>query len=73
MAAKGHGQSYQILAQGKQIKSSYQKVSEYDQEIPHSINAAKPMHREEESQNTNCHKTSGRQLKLSNQAATGFS
>ena len=52
MAAKGHGQSYQILARGKLIKSSYQKVSEYDQEIPQSYTAAKPMHGEEESQTT---------------------
>ena len=38
------------------------KVSEYDQEIPQSHTADQPTHREEESQNTNSHKTSERQF-----------
>ena len=46
------------------------KVSEYGQEIPLSLFhtlQTKPRHREEEPQSTNSHKTSGRQLKQSNQ------
>ena len=43
-----------------------QKVSEYKQEIPHSLLQVNPRHREEEQQNTYSHKASGRQLKQSN-------
>ena len=43
------------------------KASEYDQEIPQSHTADQPTHREEAPQNTDCHKTSGMQLKQSNQ------
>ena len=39
------------------------KVSEYDQKIPRSHTADRPRHREEESQNNNSHRTSGRQTK----------
>ena len=39
------------------------KISEYDQEIPHSLQTD-PWHLEEEAQNNNSHNTSVRQLKL---------
>ena len=42
----------------------HQKVSEDNHEIPQSHTAYQPGHREEEPQNTNKHKTSGRQLKM---------
>ena len=42
------------------------KVSEYRQEIPHSLLQINPGHREGEQQNTYSKKTSGRQLKQSN-------
>ena len=42
------------------------EASEYDQEIPQLQTADQPMAREEEPQDTDCHKTPGRQLKLSN-------
>ena len=44
-----------------------EKLSEYDQEIPQSHTADQPTASEEEPQNTNSYKTSGRQLKQSNQ------
>ena len=40
-------------------KAFFYKVSEYDQETPQSHTADQPRHREEELQNTKCHKTSG--------------
>ena len=39
------------------------KTCDYDQEMPQSHLQTKPWHREEEPQNTNSHKTLGRQFK----------
>ena len=44
----------------------WKKASKYDQEITQSYTADKPQHREEETQNNDSHKTSGRQFKQSN-------
>ena len=46
-------------------KLSLKKASEYDKEIPQSHTADQPKSPEEEPKNTDCHKTSGRQLKQS--------
>ena len=45
------------------MQTLQQIVSEYDQEIHIYTLQTNPRHRDEESQNTNSHKTSGRQLK----------
>ena len=48
-------------------KAFFYKVSEYDQETSQSHTADQPRHREEELQNTECHKTSGGKFKKSDQ------
>ena len=52
-----------------EVLRTFKKASEYDQVIKQSHTADQPTQREEAPQDTNSHKTLGRQYKKSNQAS----